>query len=671
MAVKRLRATESNFKTVLRGIPDDGNDYEVIFDDGHEGYNFLIDPAGSRTNRFNRDPIVIDHSSGGWIVLRPARERQVTFDAKYGYDLSSQYQEPYIQIYAEKIGVHGFRTLSTLWEEDEEASKVQWRMFLGGVTRDGTYKCLPKILEVSGNYMEGDIGGFLVQPSHDPTVYTDVWIYNNQAYKVGGFAVIGINQHYQVTDSAPTTYQPEDSRITGSNCFIHGRADHNICTAISGPNTSPFPNGTRPLHHNFGTTFFDISALNGESTWLESRSDFTAEWTGSANHDLHCARVFAVHSPQVRMTWRDCSYKGFWTEGYGVVGNYSTGNLWVWYYHVGGPSYDTTNSEHRPNFTFENCHFSVDISANVPNVEVEPLNSPARVQIGDNNINLVRPTVVACQSSGTYNFWDCRVRLTDAGSGVLTNPNIDQDRVIVCGIRLSRNTEAAATTHELKSHNLYYNFPPTTAQYNGDTFLSLPIAGNVESKDDLTLGFSGEQLHGRPLARSIKGMTKSLSTDDVIVDGSFEDNSSAWDFTDDGASRVSSGPTPQDGTWHARLRAEKGGPTVEGVFHQTVTLTTGGLYRLRFWMDASQARNKTYDVPFTFRWTSNVVGGNTHKIADPNSLSANVVQWEEWIWGPDGDTIYLEWSVSAENIPGAALFGANWYIDMVTLNPYT
>ena len=60
MGVTRYRVTPKNWGDVLRGIPNDGKDYEVIFNNGE----------------YPNEEINLDHSLGGIIVLRAHHSKQ-------------------------------------------------------------------------------------------------------------------------------------------------------------------------------------------------------------------------------------------------------------------------------------------------------------------------------------------------------------------------------------------------------------------------------------------------------------------------------------------------------------------------------------------------------------------------------------------------------------------
>lgn len=662
MAFKRIFVKPSNFKDELRNIPNDGNDYEVVFQNGE--YSFLKDPNGSETDITNRDEVQLDHSAGGRIVLKAFLSRQAVFNSSYGAG-----SDPMFEIAAKDIEVHGFLIDSGVpFDAPIDANHVRRSLRLGGGFHgEDVNRCEPERIVVTDCQMEGDHAAISIFGSQEITTYTDIWLLSNR-YNSGRFSPynIGAPPHLRVETKPPNV-------LFNAWQYCHVRIDDHQGVGTNGPIDPAIGKGDGPTwggatrdHHVFGTVGLEVNGFHGESTYLETRSRLLARWYGSNNHDLHCERSGGSFDKRCRWEWNDCDYRGEWLLGHG--GGDGGGNLWLWYYHTGGPDYDVMDPADRPSFTFTNCRFTTYIGPNVDIIEGQP-GSPGGVAANQAN----------CQSSGTYYFRDCHFKWIDE-AGFFNQPGYDITK-LCDGISLSRDITATNIIYELFTDNVKWTPPPGDSPPVNSTSsgvrLHAPIAGNKWTDSDLDRKFSGEQLWARPGAYFLRDQGNS---GECIVDGSFENNDPAWVLTGSAARKTDGFPdplltVPNMGSTALRLRVSSGAGFDFSDAQQTCTPAGGGdsskEHLFSLWFNAQEPIIRVHQVNLLIQYKLD--GGVWVTLADLDNSVPEFNITDKWgqmyFWfAPANDYTTITFRLYCDNslIPGPVITSMNYWIDVVS-----
>jgi len=338
----------------LSAIPDDGQDYRITIAGG--------------TYQLTQYQILVDHRSGGKIIFTAQIPGEVSFK---GVFLGTG-----AYVLATDIELHGLTFGDPAPYPGTSATSSPIDFSVGGVFQDGFgggYVCDPTRIYVANCTTIG-ASRLVLNGSSNSGIYTDIQIRDCRGINIGQ------NSAYFIASSDPTQLY--------ANIII----DNLIANGINGPDSNVWvPGGTPwPTEYSLGTASFEVIRLDGNSTVMVTRHAHLAQIYGSLNHDLHCFRYTFLRTANVRITHRDCIYRGEWLDGH--MNGDGGGNLWLGYYHPdSGLTYVTEGA--RPRLDFENVTFEVYIA---PGVDEAPL--PDQTILFD------------CGSDADYHFWDCHLR---------------------------------------------------------------------------------------------------------------------------------------------------------------------------------------------------------------------------------------------------------------------
>lgn len=336
----------------MASIANDGNDYEITFAAG------LYVVSNLQIN--------VNHSAGGKLIILPHAGGRVRFTA------APPSLAPVVNFTGRDISVHGME-LPDIPYFGGALDSIGAVLTIGGRAGDGSYICDPTTLTITDCLVTG-FGGIVAFGSSNPGVYTLERILN-----------------CRTSDTARNSSYTLTGANLGGNHYTNAYIDNLVGNGKNGPDSlvADPVHGVASSSYSGGTAAWEASDFAGSSTLLVTRNIHLSTILGSFNHDMHCFRLGFLNSPDVRITMRDCQWTGRWEAGK-ATGD-GGGNMWLGYYHDGGPVYLT--SAPRPRVDFENCTFDSTILPAVTN-------TPASMQ------DLLSSFNTQCDTD--YHFWDSR-----------------------------------------------------------------------------------------------------------------------------------------------------------------------------------------------------------------------------------------------------------------------
>jgi hypothetical protein len=569
----KLMVNPDNYLTVLGAIANDGHNYEVAFDNG----------------TYPGSTLYINHCAGGRITFKAFIPRQAYIGEETdGITGTGSFE---INVNAKEFHCYGMVLRALPYDADLAATFSTNRRTIT-VNYDNT--CEPEEIVLANNLCLGDNAGFTLHPSNDPTVYTDIRLYDNEGLDAPSFVSIkGLVEigHSYYGDSL-------SGGSTATMAFAHIQVWNHRSECRAGPDGVSWGGVTSQHHGNRTTMGLEVRDLAGNSTYTERGGRYKSIILGSNNHDMHCQRINFTYTKGVRYYWYDCRFIGEWQEGhqkenpdYGgaASGQEAGGNLWVWYHHQATSEYDTNDSEDRPNMTFENCYFKQHIFPGVPTVE------GTHAQ-GAGNLGL---QVVSCLQDGTYNFYDCTIEIEDE-VGFYTTPG-DKDVHFGKGIVLSGGDAGdSQVSAELNTHNLIFTTdidpgvnPDPVPVFVGRVGAAIPPY-RVHNDDAISRGFIAPE-YARVVPR--EGL---IQTGDTLATWSFEPGEDEWEDLEGAPGPVNTEQYDQD--YSMRLRTTVGTLYTEATGSPLVNEATeeSRVYRLTYWANWKDIRTQTVGSDIDF-----------------------------------------------------------------------
>lgn len=375
--------TPVDWWSYITTIPNDGNDYDVVF----MGDDTYVIPGAAAS----ASDIEVNHSAGGSITLRA----QIPGTVNIRVGTPSPFLSD-LGFIVDKFRMNGLTFNSDGYVKTDGANSF-FTLQVGGRTKNIAYTLDPTTIELTQVKFFGSRVKMVMNVSPNELFYTNIHIEDCE------FDESGSNMSLRIA-SADTSISWGYFHLQCRRIRHHG---------INGPDEiSRWPTGANPASfssHSDGTGWLEVNGMDGCSSVFVSEVESLSELRGSFNHDMHSIRLNNINSTDVSIKFADSRLKGYWSEGHvtsaGVGGKFTH----LFYYHFNNIPVWPVGA--RPVLEFENVTFESRIGAAVSTDEfsIDP-EQPPRELFWPNE-------------SADYHFYDCTFRWI-VESALYDNPTL-------------------------------------------------------------------------------------------------------------------------------------------------------------------------------------------------------------------------------------------------------